>query len=545
MQDKPSRFGKYSIKQLLGSGSYGSVYLAYDNSLNRDVAIKVLHPHLLFEETFIEKFRREAAITASLNHPNIMPVYEVDQFQGRMYICMPYIKGITLGDYIKQETRLSWQNTLDLFITICDAIGYAHSRGIVHADIKPSNVIIQENNQPIVLDFGFAHSVSENQSAYSKNSAVAGTPNYIAPEIWDGNDPSPSSDIYSLGCILFEMITGQVLFDGKTPFQIMRAHEQGAKLPKRWPEDVPDALSDMISIALAKDITDRYTKVGLLIDSIMYLNDTPSPEMISDENAIVIPSPDTANANIISPQRWQEITDSLSDLGTTYIEVTIERIDTNTPRLWQIHSIHITIKYTFSDQFRNIKFSITEREILLKIADRLKLTIDNERVLRKFFQELVISLVDSATRRIVWDWEEVVAAQPQYHIASPSQNNPVTISRNRTVLAQKIANSLQEPLRKWGIVIDAIDIEGMEIDPELIKRLTRNKDQELAEAEHQARIEAMQKRILATSEAEDQSLKIARILDVLTSSSQTPLTETTLANVIRAVLKPESDNLEH
>lgn len=267
-------FGKYIILAELGHGGFATVYRAHDPDLERDIALKVLHPHFMGDPTFVARFRREAKAMAGLRHPHIITIYESGEVEGRLYIAMELAEGPSLAQHIRDKGRLSWAETLALIKPILAALAYAHERGIVHRDLKTANVLIDRERGPLLTDFGIIRLLEGSSASLSMSmgSGILGTPAYTAPEIWDGQKATPQADIYALGCMLYEMITGEVLFAGPTPMQTMRAHDRGPQLPASWPADVPDGIVDVLGKALAHAPENRYPDALQLTSGIAALS---------------------------------------------------------------------------------------------------------------------------------------------------------------------------------------------------------------------------------------------------------------------------------
>lgn len=230
------RLGKYRIVTKLGRGAFATVYRALDTSLDREVALKILHPPLLTDPAFIARFKREARAMANLNHPHIATVYEIGEAETRVYIAMELARDGNLDEALEAEGRFSWTKTLTLLRPVCEALDYAHSRGVVHRDLKPSNILLDEDGGVLLTDFGFARLMGDSSVSLSLSGGIIGTPAYIAPEVWELDAANAPADIYALGCIVYELLTGEVLFAGKTPMQVMRAHDRGPQLQhlSRW-----------------------------------------------------------------------------------------------------------------------------------------------------------------------------------------------------------------------------------------------------------------------------------------------------------------------
>jgi len=253
--------GRYEITALVGRGGMATVYKARHPGLNRTVAVKVLHRHLAIDPAFVGRFRREARAVAALRHPNIVRVFDFDNQDDNYFIVMEFIDGPTLASLLKrlfkQGRHLSAQETLRLFSPLCSAIHYAHEQGMVHRDIKPSNIILTRQHEPILTDYGIAKIAGA--TSYTIPGVVIGSAHYMSPEQAEGLPGDHRSDIYSLGIVLFEALTGSVPFQGETPASILMKHVS-APLPPACSlnPDLPPAAEAVLNKALAKDPNDRY-----------------------------------------------------------------------------------------------------------------------------------------------------------------------------------------------------------------------------------------------------------------------------------------------
>lgn len=257
--------GKYRIVARLGRGGMAEVYKAYQPGLNRYVAIKVLHGHLADDEDFIGRFEREATAVARLRHPNIVQVYDFDVESGLYYMVMEFVEGPTLKAELKERSVKGLIFTLPeaarIFSTLASAIDYAHSRGMVHRDLKPANIMFTAEGQVVLTDFGIARIVGATR--YTMTGAISGTPAYMSPEQGQGERGDERSDIYSLGVVLYEMVTGRVPFDADTPFAIIMKHiNESLPLPTTINPDIPEGVERVILKALSKNPDDRYQKAG-------------------------------------------------------------------------------------------------------------------------------------------------------------------------------------------------------------------------------------------------------------------------------------------
>ena len=249
--------GRYSILDTIGEGGMAIVYRAKDMLLNRVVAIKVLRGQYASDSEFRERFRREAQSAAALSHPNIVNVYDVGEDSGSNYIVMEWVDGQTLNDIIMRDGRLTVDVVADYSVQILDALDHAHRSGVIHRDIKPHNILITRDGRVKVTDFGIARAASA--SALTEAGQVIGTVNYTSPEQARGASATAESDIYSLGVVMYEMLTGRLPFVGDTPVAVALKHVQEDALPLSvYNKAVPVEFERVVMKALAKDPQDRW-----------------------------------------------------------------------------------------------------------------------------------------------------------------------------------------------------------------------------------------------------------------------------------------------
>lgn len=266
------KIGKYEIKSLLGRGGIAEVYRAYNPNLEHDVAIKVLHPGSLDSPESVARFQREARAIAALSHPNILRVFDFDSFQGIHYMVMELIEGPTLQtllDKTRQKTGkgMSFEEAMKYFAQLAAAVTYAHEKGVTHRDLKPSNAMIAQNDRLILTDFGLAKLFSGQQVTASN--VVSGTPAYMAPEQAAGLEVSPKVDIYALGIILFQILTGDVPFKGDTYASVLFKHLQDTPpAPTTLVTDLPPIVDAVILKALAKDPNTRFETAQDMVDAL-------------------------------------------------------------------------------------------------------------------------------------------------------------------------------------------------------------------------------------------------------------------------------------
>ncbi len=256
---------KYRIVARLGRGGMAEVYKAYQPGLNRYVAIKVMHSYMIEDKDFIGRFEREALTTGKLRHPNIVQALDFDREGDMYFMVMEYIDGPTLKDEIKARQKANKPFTLKeiarIFTALCSALDYAHSRGMVHRDLKPANVMINEQGQVVLTDFGIARILGATQ--FTATGALSGTPAYMSPEQGQGERGDERSDIYALGVILYELVTGAVPYEADTPFAVILQHiNQPLPLPSKVNPQIPEAVERVVLKSMSKNPDDRYQTAG-------------------------------------------------------------------------------------------------------------------------------------------------------------------------------------------------------------------------------------------------------------------------------------------
>ena len=253
--------GRYAVIERVGTGGMAEVYRARDDLLGREVAIKVLHDRYSRDRSFVERFRREAQAAANLSHPNIVALYDYGADDDTYFIVMEFIEGRSLAEIISAEGALLPERAADIASDVAKALDRAHSNGLVHRDVKPGNIMITTSGQTKVTDFGIARALSgDGDQTMTQTGMVIGTAAYLSPEQAQGNTIDGRSDVYSLGIVLYEMLTGEPPFSGDTPLAIAYKHvRENPEPPSRVNPDVPEGLDAITMKALAKNPDNRYS----------------------------------------------------------------------------------------------------------------------------------------------------------------------------------------------------------------------------------------------------------------------------------------------
>ncbi|WP_231964577.1 serine/threonine-protein kinase [Mycobacterium sp. E2699] len=249
-------FGRYRLLELLGRGGMGEVWRAHDTVIDRTVAIKTLLPHFAEDRTFEQRFRREARAAARLDEPHVVPIYDVGEIDGRLYVAMRLIKGQDLQTLLDRGP-LEPGRSVGIVEQVASALDAAHQAGLVHRDIKPSNILVTDDDFAYLIDFGIARAAGE--TGITSTGATIGTWSYMAPERFSSGEIEPSSDIYALACVLYQSLTGRLPFPGTTLEQIAMAHMTAPPpKPSAQRPGISTAMDDVIAAGLAKGPRDRY-----------------------------------------------------------------------------------------------------------------------------------------------------------------------------------------------------------------------------------------------------------------------------------------------
>jgi hypothetical protein len=261
------QLGKYQIQAEIGRGGMGIVYQAHDPLLDRKVAIKVLAPHLVWEAGFVERFLREARAAARLKHTGIVTVFDVGQEGSWYYIVMEYLEGRTLAQIIHQQGRLPSDETLSILHQLAEALNYAHQSKLIHRDIKPGNIVIDSVGLATLTDFGVARAAQETK--LTTTGALIGTPQYMSPEQARGEEVDHRTDIYALGVVAYEMLTGRAPFDATTPHAVLHQliYEPTPSL-QRWRPEIEAEVDRIVARAMAKEPASRYATAPGFVDAL-------------------------------------------------------------------------------------------------------------------------------------------------------------------------------------------------------------------------------------------------------------------------------------
>jgi eukaryotic-like serine/threonine-protein kinase len=291
--------GRFEIVELIGKGGMSSVFKAHDRLLDRSVAIKVLHPQFTEDEEYVERFRREARSVAQLSHPNIVTVIERGEDSGRQYIVFEYVQGENLKQLLERTGPMSAYEALGMALQMARALSFAHGRGLIHRDVKPQNVLLNAEGQAKMTDFGIARSVDV--QGVTITGTVLGTSEYIAPEQARGQQVDAQTDVYSLGVVLYELLTGSVPYDGDNFVTVALRHvnEPVPSLLEQRP-DAPPRLALAVERAMAKSPDERYESMDELVEE---LEDCLAELDPSSEDATMITRRPVAAARRQRPRR--------------------------------------------------------------------------------------------------------------------------------------------------------------------------------------------------------------------------------------------------
>jgi serine/threonine protein kinase len=277
MLEKEILNGRYQLNENLGTGGMAVVYSALDLMLERTVAIKILREDFSSNAAFRERFRQEARAAANLSHPNIVTVHDFGLDSGRLFIVMENVPGMDLKSILERRGRFTIDEAMHLMIQACAGVGYAHRAGLIHCDIKPHNLLVTPDKRLKVTDFGIARALAS-INPEEKQDVVWGSPQYFSPEQAAGSPPSPATDVYSLGVVLYEMLTGQLPFIGTTAAELARLHRDTPPIPpSQLNPAIPPALERIVLKVLSKEPSARYRTADQLGRVLINFSAAPQP----------------------------------------------------------------------------------------------------------------------------------------------------------------------------------------------------------------------------------------------------------------------------
>jgi serine/threonine-protein kinase len=266
---------RYQLRERLGSGGMAMVYLAYDLTLERTVAIKILRKDFSDDPGFRKRFHQEAKAAANLSHPNIVTVHDFGLYADQIFIVMEFVPGTDLKSLLKQHGRFNLMEAIELTVQACSGIGYAHRSGLVHCDIKPQNLLVTPDQRLKVLDFGIARALSSIHPD-ERSEVVWGSPQYFSPEQASGGAPSPASDVYSLGIVLYELLTGRLPFIADNADDLARLHRDALPpSPRHFNPAIPPQLEQILLKVLSKEPSARYRTADQLGRVLTNFTQTP------------------------------------------------------------------------------------------------------------------------------------------------------------------------------------------------------------------------------------------------------------------------------
>src|SRR6201993_2267705 len=274
---------RYELGEILGFGGMSEVHLARDLRLHRDVAVKVLRADLARDPSFYLRFRREAQNAAALNHPAIVAVYDTGEAEPAAgplpYIVMEYVNGVTLRDIVHTDGPMPPTRAIEVIADACQALNFSHQHGIIHRDVKPANIMISSTNAVKVMDFGIARALSDSGNSVTQTAAVIGTAQYLSPEQARGDSVDARSDVYSLGCVLYEMLTGEPPFIGDSPVAVAYQHVREDPVPpSQRHEGISADLDAVVLKALAKNPENRYQTAAEMRTDLVRVHNGEQPE---------------------------------------------------------------------------------------------------------------------------------------------------------------------------------------------------------------------------------------------------------------------------
>jgi len=325
-----SHIGKYAVRSLLGEGGMGAVYLAFDPLIERDVAIKVLSPEISKNPSAFQRFLGEARAIGRLNHPNVVSIYDIDQWSGQYYLVMELLAGGSAGEAVRQRGALDWKEACRIVAQAAQGLAAAHAAGMVHRDIKPENLMLTKDGIVKVVDFGLSKLVEatdDTRTAVTKAGQILGTPHYMSPEQFESTEIDARADIYSLGGTLFRLLTGRFPYhDCQSVLQVMTAHlTKPVPVPTQFASLIPKECDRIVSRAMAKRAADRYPAVAELASELLALiqsHERPPDRVFNAPVESIDDSRPLGSALIVEPSRMLSaiLKDSILRSGVTSVD---------------------------------------------------------------------------------------------------------------------------------------------------------------------------------------------------------------------------------
>ncbi len=341
---------RYLIIRSIGEGGMANVYLAHDTILDRDVAIKILRGDLANDEKFVRRFQREALSASSLSHPNIVEMYDVGEDNGTYYIVMEYVEGKTIKQLIKKRGGLTLSESIDIMLQLTDGISHAHEMGIIHRDLKPQNILMKDDGSIKITDFGIAMALNSTQ--LTQTNSVMGSVHYLPPEQASGKGSTFRSDVYSMGILFYELLTGHLPFKGENAVEIALKHMKD-EIPsvREANPSIPQSVENIILKATAKNPKNRYADAKEMRDDLLTcMNDDRL-----DEEKYVYPYPEHEQEEKPAPKK-EEVKTEDEDLEIEKVpnseeEEDIEDVEKTNKWIWILASIFIVIVLIFAAIF--------------------------------------------------------------------------------------------------------------------------------------------------------------------------------------------------
>ncbi|MFB0565876.1 MAG: protein kinase [Candidatus Aminicenantaceae bacterium] len=420
---------RYEVIEEVGRGGMGSVYRVVDKKINEEVALKLLKPEIASDQETLDRFRNELKLARKISHKNICRMYHISEEEGTYYITMEYIAGESLKSMIRMTGQLSVATAMNIMKQVCEGLAEAHGLGVVHRDLKPQNIMIDREGNARIMDFGIARSMKT--KGITGAGVMIGTPEYMSPEQVEGKEVDNRSDIYSLGVILYEMVTGQVPFEGDTPFIIGVKHKsEKPKNPKEINAQIPDDLSRVILNCLEKDKEKRYQETNELLSELSKIGKgKPEKERIGEmkleKSIAVLPFTD------LSPKKDQEY----------FCDGMAEELINSLSKISDLRIVARTSAFSFREKDLDVR----------EIGRRLNVETILEGSVRKAGNRLRIStqLINVADGYHIWsekydrDMEDIFAIQDEISLAIVDKLKVKLLGREKVKLVKRYTDNLE------------------------------------------------------------------------------------------------------